>query len=294
MKPWQFRQKTPGFGVSAGFYITVLAGTAQLPTMRQVVEPKGAGGAVLGFGVPLAHSATKEDLERPLLRGVYGLASPNRQTVIKLMVVPKEEAGFDPELFLRSAEARSLSQEHLARISATWTLLQFTFETHEAMVYPSLKFLTQVLRRFAELTNGIISDPISRVYRLPGELEHQPQTDNRIDARDFVDVRYGPERLWAYTRGLQKFSQPELEVFGVPPQLQPIAEQFLIGVSQSVLTGNLLALGGFLGSRKCPLQLAPGGLDRGQWEGVECFELIPPSGSSVADALKEWAEDSRR
>jgi hypothetical protein len=294
MKPWQFRQKTPGFGISSNFYMTVLAATAQLPTMRQVVDPKGAGGAVVGFGVPLAASATKEDIDRPLTRGVYGIASHNRQTVLKLMAMPKEEAGFDPAPLLRSSEAKNLTQEHLARISATWSLLQFTFQTHEAMVYPSLKFLHQVLRRFAELTDGVISDPISRVYKLPAELEHQPQADARIDARDHVQIKHGAERGWVYTLGLQKFALPELEVFGVPPELQPVANQFLIGVTQAVLTGNLLALGGYLGSRKCPLQIATGGLDRGSWEGIPCFELIPPSAASVGQALLEWSGEARR
>lgn len=274
--------------------MTVLAGTAQLPTLRQVVDPKGTAGAVVGFGVPLAEGATKEDIDRPLKRGIYGIASHNRQTVLKLMVMPKEEAGFDPAPLLRSSEAKNLSQEHLARISATWSLLQFTFQTHEAMVYPALRFLVQVLRRFAELTDGVISDPISRVYKLPAELEHLPQADPRIDARDFVQVKHGPDRGWAYTLGLQKFALPELEVFGVPPELQALADQFLIGVAQAVLTGNLISLGGYLGSKKCPLQIASGGLDRGNWEGIDCFELIPPSGASVGQALTQWLSEAMR
>ncbi len=294
MKPWQFRQKTPGFGISANFYMTVLAGTAQLPTMRQVVDPKGTAGAVIGFGVPLAVEATKEDIDRPLKRGVYGIASHNRQTVLKLMAMPKEEAGFDPAPVLRSSEAINLSQEHLARISATWSLLQFTFQTHEAMVYPALKFLTQVLRRFAELTDGVISDPISRVYKLPSELEHHPQADPRVDARDHVQIKHGVNKGWAYTLGLQKFGLPELEIFGVPPEIQAVADQFLIGISQAALTGNLIALGGFLGSKKCPLQIASGGLDRASWEGIDCYELIPPSGASVGQALTQWLSEATR
>ena len=103
MRPWQFRQKTPGFGISKDFYITVLAATAQLPSILEVVEPHGAFGAIEGFGVPLSRDKQKEDLTRPMERGVYGLATRNRETVLRLVVIPKEEAGFDPAPFLRSA-----------------------------------------------------------------------------------------------------------------------------------------------------------------------------------------------
>jgi hypothetical protein len=294
MKPWQFGHKTPGFGISRQFYMTVLAGTAQLPTMKQVVNPKGESGAIAGFGVPLAASSTKEDLTRPLVRGVYGIASRDRKTVLKLMVMPKEEAGFLPESYLNSPDGLALPAEHRARISSTWTLLQFTFETHDPMVYPSLHFLMAVLRRLAELTEGIISDPVGRVYVLPDELEHIPKADARIDARDYVQIKHKPDRSWVHTLGLQKFSLPEVEIFGVPEGMWPTADTFLFGIAQGQLTGNLLSIGGAIGSRKCAFQVAQGGLDRAQWEGIACYELIPPPGSSAADALLAWSEESKR
>ena len=288
MRPWQFRQKTPGFGISKDFYLTVLAAKAQLPSILQVVEPHGASGAVQGFGVPLSRDKQKEDLNHPIERGIYGIASSNRQTVLRLVVVPKEEAGFDPSAFLRSKDAQRLSSEHLDRISATWNLLQLTFESHEAMVYTSLDFLLRIARRLADLTEGVVSDPISRTYLLPNEVISGAGTD----ARNFVRVWHKPDQNgWVYTLGLQKFAMPEFEMFGVPASHSSQAEAFLLGIAQAALNGKLPRVGSLVGARQLPLQVAEGGLNRGNWEGIQCDELIPPSGKSVVEALDAWSRD---
>ena len=288
MRPWQFRQKTPGFGISKDFYITVLAATAHLPSILEVVEPHGALGAIEGFGVPLSRDKQKEDLAHPMERGVYGIATRNRETVLRLVVIPKEEAGFDPAPFLRSAEAQGLTPEHLNRIGATWTLLQITFESHEAMVFGSLEFLLRVGRRLAELTEGVVSDPISRVYLLPTEVI----IGNANDSRNFVRVWHKPEQNgWMYTLGMQKFGMPEFELFGVPAAYFASAQALLLGVAQAGLNGKLPVVGSLVASRQCPLQVAEGGLNRGNWEGIKCDELIPPSGHTVVEALDAWASE---
>jgi hypothetical protein len=292
MRPWQFRQKTPGFGISRDFYLTVLAATAQLPKLVDVVNPTGSGGAVPGFGVPLAQSASKEDVTRPMERGIYGVASKNKETILKLMVVPKEEAGFDPGPFLRSPEAQLITEDHRARISATWTLLQMTFESHEAMVYDSLKFLQLVARRLAELTEGSISDPISRTYLLPEELFHRPPLNDKIDVRDFIRVRHRPGDGSSYTLGMQKFALAEYEMFGVSERNVALAERFLLAIAQSALLGKIAEVGDVLGSSQVPLQVAIGGIDRLNWEGIECHEIIPPSGKTVDDGLIAWAAEA--
>lgn len=287
---WKFDQKTPGFGISKDFYLTVLAATASLPPITRVIEPAGAEGAVAGFGAPLSSQARKEDLSHPMERGGYVLASLNRQTVLRLLVLSKEEAGFDLEPFLRSKEAELLTSEHLARIRATWTLMQLTFESHEAMVYESAKFVLKVAQRLAALTQGVVSDSISRVYLLPNEVFHEPQLDPKIDVRDWVQVWYRPEKNgWCYTLGLQKFAMPEFEIVGVEERDASPAKAFLLGIGQSMLLGKQPEVGGYLGAKSCPFQVATGGIDRGNWEGIPCFELLPPSGKSVHDGLAAWA-----
>ena len=51
-----------------------------------MVNPKGENGAIAGFGAPLGNS-TKESLANPMQRGAYVIASVDRKTVIKMLVV---------------------------------------------------------------------------------------------------------------------------------------------------------------------------------------------------------------
>src|SRR5688572_11612277 len=145
MRGWPFgKPKTPGFGISKAYYLSVLSAKATLPQIVEVVNPKGSDGAVEGFGAPLMTDSTKDDLQKPMSRGAYAIASKDRKTVLKLIVVPKEEAGFDPDAFLRSPQAAALPQDMANRIRATWSLLQLTFESHDPMVYPALDFFESI------------------------------------------------------------------------------------------------------------------------------------------------------
>jgi len=210
---------------------------------------------------------------------------------LRLVVIPKEEAGFDPGPFLRSAEARHLSDEHLGRIGATWTLLQLTFESHEAAVYGSLDFMLRVARRLADLTQGVVSDPISRAYMLP----HEVLVGSANDSRNYVRVMYKAEQNgWAFTLGLQKFGMPEFEMFAVPVSHREAAEGLLLGIAQAAINGKLPKVGSIVGSRQCPFQVAEGGLNRANWEGIQCDELIPPSGRTVVDALEAWSREREK
>lgn len=292
---WPKKPKTPGFGISRNYYVTVLAATASLPPASAVMNPKGEGGAVPGFIVPLSSSATKDDLHRPLARGSYGLGSPDRKTVLKMLVLSKEEVGFDPAPFLRSEAAIGLSQELLARISATWTLLQLTFESHDPMVYDGVRFILDVSARLGQLTNGVVSDPICQTYRLPEDLHARVPADPRIDSRDVVKVWVKPLRQGGYTAftlGMQKFDLPEAEIQDFNPDHSQLAEALLYRLTQEALLGDKYELGDKVGGDPCLLEVAPGGLDRARWEGIPCFELIPPTGRTMDDALLAWAAES--
>lgn len=295
----KFTHKTPGFGITKNTYMTVLAAQAALPSILQIINPKGRevstsvppDAALDGFGVPLSSNASKDDLGQPLMRGAYAVTTKDRKTVLRMLVLSKEEAGFDPGPFLRSSLAQSLDPETVARVSATWTLMQLTFESHDPMVYDSMKFLLAVCARTAELTGGVVADPISQTYKLPLEVFHQPQADARIDARDVVNVivRQQPGiGNWVFTYGMQKFALPELEMIGVGDIWVETARSMLITLCQGALLGKPYGLSDRVGDRACMLQVGPGGLDRGAWEGIECFELIPPTGRTLDDALAAW------
>lgn len=277
------RPKGPGFGISADFYLSVLASQAVLPPLLRVVNPAGEGGAATGFGVPLAADATKDSLGQPLTRGAYALASKDRKSVLKLVVVSKDEIGFDTEAVARHSESLGLEGEALARIRATWTLLQLRFESHDPDVYPALDFVLALAARLATLTDGVVADPISQRYLLPEEVFARPRVNPRVDAREHVaiHIRGDSAGVHAYTKGIQKFAMPELEILGLEPGSEVAVESFLLGAAQSILEGHVLKVGRRVGR----FQVREGGLDPGLWEGIPCLVLEPPAGLSPTQAL---------
>ncbi|MCW5940119.1 MAG: hypothetical protein KF884_09620 [Fimbriimonadaceae bacterium] len=288
------KPKTPGFGISGDYFLSVLAGTAPLPPLLSVVAPKGAASDVDGLPVPLAAGSTKDDLTKPLERGVYAVASPDQKTVLKLRVVSKEEAGFDPQAMLATRLGTVLDDERKRRIAATWTILQLTFESHDPAVYPALDFFLAVVQALAVRTNGIVADPISQVYKLPEELVSPKPDGAPLAVQDFVSIERAADSdgARANTRGLIKFALPEVEIGGLDSRGAHLAERFLLGVSQSILRGRLLELGGLLGSPKSPFRVATGGLDRSRWEGIPVFELIPDGRTTTTECLVAWAESN--
>ncbi|MBI3722130.1 MAG: hypothetical protein HY248_06210 [Fimbriimonas ginsengisoli] len=106
MRGLQFgRPKGPGYAISSDFYITVLSARPTLPPLLQVINPHGEGGAVEGFGVPLGGETAPGRLAQPITRGAYALATRDRKTVLKMLVLSKEEASFNPEPYALSHAA---------------------------------------------------------------------------------------------------------------------------------------------------------------------------------------------
>ena len=291
MRVFQFsKPKTPGFGISRSYYLTVLSSSPVLPPPIQLVEPSGAFGAVEGFGVPLASDAGKESLSRPMERGIYAAATKDRKTVLKIRVLSKEEGMFDSEAFAMSSLARGASPDLIARIRATWILAQFSFESHDPMVYSSLDFLLDLVQRLALLTEGVIADPIARRYRLPNELLQPVRLDPRIDARDHVDIvlRSKPDGIYAHSLGMQKFGLPELEISGLLEQDKEPAIRLMLAICQNALLGDLAKSGDRFGADKAPFEAREGGFDRTLWDGIPVLELLPPTTKTAHDALALW------
>ena len=290
---WPFsKPKTPGFGIDRGFYLSVLSSVSRLPAIVEILNPEGLAGAVSGFGAPLGTIGDRAALQAPMVRGAYALASPDKKTVLRMLVLPKEEAGFDPEPLLRSEIGKAFSDEMRDRVRATWTLLQLTFEAHDPMVYPSLDFILEIAFRLGAVCEGVIADPVSQTYRMPYQLW---VTDSRkpADARNFVTVNLvsRPNGIQAFTLGMQKFALPELEVYEVPPTEEASAKSLLISLCQRSLEGRIVRLGDRFGAARAPFTVQDGATDRGRWEGIACFELVPDRNHSVADSLHAWAEE---
>ncbi len=288
MRAWQFKKpKNPGFGINRNYYLSVLASRATLPSVVEIINPKGDGGAVEGFGAPLAPDATKEDLAKPLIRGAYAIASPDKRTVLRMLVVHRDEAGYDPEVLLRSSMAEELSPELTARIRGAWHLIQLTFESHDAMVYPALDFLQRITRRLAELSDGAIADPISQRYLLPSDLiGHRPSSEPFL-ASDHIAVRYFEQngKMSAFTLGMQKFALPEIEITELEAGTKRLSEAFLLHLSREILRGRMLSPGDRVGGKNTEFEVATGGIDRARWEGIPCLELLPGRGKTTTETL---------
>ncbi|CAN5361969.1 hypothetical protein BH11ARM2_BH11ARM2_13330 [soil metagenome] len=259
-----------------------------MPAIRDVIAPKGERGAVDGFGVPLASSKDKTLLHAPMTRGEYAVASPDRKTVLKLRVFSKEEAGFDPEAYAQNALSLMSSPELVARLRGTWLLGQFTFESHDPEVEPSLDLLLDVCVRLAHLSEGVIADPLAQRYRLPEHLRTLDRPMGIIDAREHISLNRrevaGAEQ--AYTLGMRKFDLPEIELNGLAEDDVPLAHQFLLQLSQHILKEGPAAPGDAFG----PFQLAEGGFDRGLWQGIPVLEALPPTRSTAGETLRSIAE----
>ena len=287
MRPfWKFaKPHGPGFGISKSYYLSVLAGSPALPPITGIINPKGSNGALEGFGVPLINAKDKAILDSPMLRGSYALASKDQKTVVRLMVMSAEEAGFSPDAIATSPAAARLSPDLLLSLRSTWHLLQLNFESHDPDVYPALDFFLGIATRLGEATQAIIADPVSERYLKPGELIMQPRTDPKVDAREHVFVHRRQEGdLWhLFTRGLAKFVQPELEILTVETQDLDEATRFLMSASQGVLEGFLVQNGSEVG----PFEAQQGGLNKAVW-GSNPFimELLPATGKSVSELLK--------
>lgn len=265
-----------------------------MPSIAEIINPAGEGGAAVGMGAPLTGPSDKARLSRPLERGPYVVASKDRKTILKMLVLSRDEAGYDPDTYALSPLSAEADPELIARMRATWTLAQFTFESHDAAVYPALDFLLGVCSRMALLSDGLVADAVSQRYLLPDQVFHAHRADPRIDARDHVAVRFRekPEGTHAFTLGMQKFSLPEYEITSLNSGETEAAARFMLVIAQTVLQGNLTKPGTLYGAAKAPFEARSGGFDRALWEGIDVFELLPPTKLTAGEALAEWAKDS--
>lgn len=296
MRAWQFsKPKNPGFGISKLYYLSVLASKAVLPTPREIANPKGDGGALTGFCVPLQSTTEKQMLDQPLQRGAYTLASRDQKTVLRLVVISKEEAGFDPEAFAQSSFALGVSQEAVARIRGTWNMMQVVIESHDAMVYPALDFMLAGVARLADLSDGVVGDSISERYLMPEQVFSRRRTIQSLPvyAEEHVDVKFRlkPEGMQAHTLGMQKFAMPELEINGLQEGEERPATTGLLWLAQQQLLGTKVQEGYQVGAPNLMFEIREGGFDRGQWEGTPVWELLPPTAVQAGDALRAWSEE---
>lgn len=268
----------PGFRISRQYYLTVMAATSVLPSIAQVIEPKGKEGAVPGKGVPLAEGLTKESLQQPMIRGTYAFATNDTSTVMKVTVLPKEEVGFDPQQVVRADPGRTLDPEMQNRLLSTWSLIQLTYESHHAAVWPSIEFGLALGRRFAELTGGLVADQLSARYLLPEMiLAEQPMTPLSATTEIVALEVDGDLHLKLVTRGMHKIGLPEFVLRDVPAHREAEAEQLMLSAVESTFANGPKSEGE-LPESNFILAVCQ--------DEADALEFLPRSGS-VADALAD-------
>jgi hypothetical protein len=159
-------------------------------------------------------------------------------------------------------------------------------------VYPALDFFLSLAQRLAVLTDGVVADPVSQVYRLPSQVFSNRPAGEQIAAADHVQAHHREHEgtLHVYTLGLVKFDHPEVEVYGIGQETKEAAYRFLTGLAQSVLKGSRLEPGASVGVKGQGLKVAVGGLDRAMWDGIPCLELIPGESGTTDDAVRAWLD----
>ncbi|MGE0001762.1 MAG: hypothetical protein AB7F50_09285 [Fimbriimonadaceae bacterium] len=269
--------------VSKQAYLAVLAARHPLPTLLEVVAPKGEGGAVAGFGVPVSQGAAQPD--RSLERGEYGIASPERKSVLRLRVLSKEEAGFVPSPSTIAQINGQFGEEVARRVAAAWSLLQLTWESYDPDVYAALDFWLALAHRLAELTDGVVSDPVAQSYRLPADRCGRPP-GAIVWAAEHVRIHVSGSNV--HTMGLRKFVRPELEATSVPAGGASAVGPLLMGVAQACLEGTRLSPGDTLQAGNGTVRIAEGGLDRGYWQGQVVLEVLPDKPADWPQFVSAW------
>lgn len=293
MKPWQFsKPKGPGFGLSSKFYLSIFA-VRPLPNLLAWLNPKGEGDAVPGFGIP-TFTNDKGALQLPMIPGIYGLASKDRKTVLRCLVMNPSQAGFNPYDAAQAPEIQSLGSEISTRMTSCTTIIQLSFETYEPSVVPATHFLLDLAVRLGQLTEGLVCDPICMRYGLPTDFI-RPMANSGIPTELFVVARSRTKvtGLHAFTLGLQKFLLPELEIEGLQPANEQASHTFLLSAAQAMLSGNILQEGSSVGSRRIPFEARVGGLDGAFWRGLSVMELVPPLQATPDEAVNAWFEEAR-
>jgi len=232
----------------------------------------------------------KSTLSNPLERGAYAIATRDRKTVLKMLVMSRDEARFDPDAYAKSQYALGASSELLGRLRGTWTVCQLSFESHDPMVYPALDFLLDIAIRLGELTEGVIADPVSHRYLLPHQVRQVPRVQPLIDAREFISIslKSRQDGIHAFTLGLQKFDLPELEIVGIAEGDETSASRFLLTLAQSELMGEIIRSGDRFGAPKARFEAREGGFDADLWKGLDVLELLPPTTLTSSEALAAW------
>jgi hypothetical protein len=238
------------------------------------------------MAAPMAHGASRDVLNEPMQPGTYAIASVGRKTVLQLDLFAREQA---PAFNLPS----ELSGELRKRAEGFVHISTILFRQYDPEVFPAVRLIVDVARRLAELSSGVIADPLAETYRLPADYDINKKLDIRIDFREVASIRLATlnDGYWLSTRGLCKFNLPEFEMYGIPDNLKEIAATMLVSAGQQSLIGMQMNPGETAFSNESPLEVVQGTRSLPQWAGRKVLEFRDVGGVGAARGVEAWSRN---
>lgn len=290
-----FRKKKPAtsLSINKNFYLSVLSPTEQLPPLLQIVNPDGSNGAVRGYIAPLSPGASKDLLNAPLVPGAYVATTTDKLTIIQLDTFTRRQL---PQFSLPQEEdlltAVGLIEPKRAKAQNTKYITNLTIRGYDPGVYISVQFFIDIARRLAELTDGVVADPLADAYRAPDELRLSPKLDQRIDFREIGSIKVTKleDGNWLSTRGMVKFLLPEYEMYGIPDEYSTTGALMLASACQQCLIGLPMKEGDTAFSSEEPLVLVKATRRSQHWADRPVLEFKDSKGNGAAQGVAAWAK----
>ncbi len=275
--------RVPDSGIDRRYYLSVLSSLrATMPSIYEIVNPAGTG-TVVGFGVPLAQNP--KGLRRPLERGAHAVASRDRETVLKMLILSRGKAGYDPEAFAQSQQlavgadpsfSRGCGRRGRSRNSRlSRTTRRGLPRRSTSSCRPPPRRSQRGRRRGPHRAAVPAASP-------GGPLRPRRPPGGRARPRVCQHSR-SPEREFITLRSACKDSASRSWNFPDCRTARRVrGGTVLLVLCQRVPARKLHSSGERFG----PFEVREGGFDRGLWEGVPVLELLPPTAMTAGDALR--------
>lgn len=282
---WPFKKKpaAASLSINRNFYLSVLVPSNGLPTILQILNPDGSNGAIKGYGVPLASGASRDLLNSPLEIGAYALSTKDRCNLIEMHVFARSQVpGFDILADTQACENAGLVGEKLARAQQCEWVINLLFKAYSPDLYPAVRFMLDTAKRIAQVTGGVVADPLAETYRMPDELDLRTKLSEQIDFREICSVKIVKlsDGVWASTRGLVKLNLPEFEMYGIPESMVETAATMLASAGQQALIGEPMKPGETAFAPEEPMTVREGARSNAEWGDRPVLEFFDSSGGS--------------
>ena len=286
---WPFSKKWSAPSPQLAMLVSVT--TQELPSLVTLANPSGSEGAVPGMAGPAGAKPSPENMMQPLQQGQYVAISPAGglcSLSVERIEAEPEALSFEPVML----EVSGLTEETLAKFNRPAWRVIIEMANPAEDVRETVIFATRLAQRLAALGDGIVMD--TGAYRFFGPEGWPIENPNpEFDAREHVHIHLESDSGWLHTHGLIKFGRPEMEIYGVPPELHAVAFGTLLDIAQYVITSELIEPGQTCGDPSQPFYARAGTKNREEhWHDMSVLELVDlderrkPAASGAPKALK--------